>query len=66
MWAGEDAPIIQPKTKGTGIMVSDFVDVQSGFLQLTDSKHALVKATDPDFPKTARMLLEYGTDKVGY
>ena len=66
MWEGKDAPIIQPKTKGTGIMVSDFVDVQSGFLQLTDSKHALVKATDPDFPKTARMLLEYGADKVGY
>ena len=32
MWAGEDAPIIQPKTKGSGIMVSDFVDAHSGFL----------------------------------
>ena len=66
MWAGEDAPIIQPKTKGSGIMVSDFVDTHSGFLQLTDSEHDHTKATDPDFPKTARVLLEYGADKEGY
>ena len=26
MWAMEDAPILQPKTKSSGIMVSDFVD----------------------------------------
>ena len=66
MWAGEDAPIIQPKTKGSGIMVSDFVDVHSGFLQLSDTEHDLAKTTDPDFPKTARVLLEYGADKEGY
>ena len=66
MWAGEDAPIIQPKTKGSGIMVSDFVDAHSGFLELTDSEHDHAKATDPDFPKTARALLEYGADKEGY
>lgn len=56
MWAGEDAPIIQPKIKGSGIMVSDFVDVHSGFLQLLDTEHDLAKTTDPDFPKTARVL----------
>ena len=66
MWAGEDAPIIQPKTKGSGIMVSDFVDVHSGFLKLSDTEHDLAKTTDPDFPKTARVLLEYGVDKEGY
>ena len=66
MWASEDVPIIQPKTKGSGIMVSDFVNAHSGFLQLTDSEHALAKATDPDFPNTARVLLEYGADKEGY
>jgi len=32
MWATEDAPILQPKAKGSGIMVSDFVDQHSGFL----------------------------------
>ena len=66
MWAGKDAPIIQPKTKGSGIMVSDFVDAHSSFLQLTDSEHDLAKATDPNFPRTAKVLLEYGADKEGY
>ena len=53
MWAQEDAPILQPKTKGFGIMVSDFVDQHCGYLQLTDREHAAAKATDPDFPKAA-------------
>ena len=30
MWATEDAPILQPKTKGSGIMESDFIDQHSG------------------------------------
>ena len=55
--AGEDAPIIQPKTKGSGIMVSNFVDIH---------RHDLAKTTDPDFPKNARVLLEYGAHKEGY
>ena len=51
MWAGEDAPIIQPKTKGSGIMVSDFVDAHSSFLLLTETEHDLAKAANPNFPK---------------
>ena len=47
-------------------MVSNFVDVHSGFLRLSDTEHDLAKTTDPDFPKTARVLLEYGADKEGY
>ena len=66
MWAGEDVPIIQPKTKGSGIMVSDFIDAHSGFLLLTETEHDLTKAANPNFPKTARVLLEYGADKEGY
>ena len=66
MWAGEDTPIIQPKTKWSGIMVSDFVDAHSGFLLLTETEHDLAKAANPNFPKTARVLLEYGADKEGY
>ncbi len=65
MWASEDTPVLQPKTKGSGIMVSDFIDQHSGFLRLTDEEHALATAANPDFPKTARTLLEYGADKEG-
>ena len=66
MWASDDTPVIQPKTKGSGIMVSDYIDQHSGFLRLSDEEHALATATDPDFPKEARALLEYGADKEGY
>ena len=47
-------------------MVSDFVDQHSGFLKLSDEEHALACAVDAKFPKSARVLLEYGADKQGY
>lgn len=31
-WATGDEPVIQPKTKGAGIMVSDFIEEHGGFL----------------------------------
>ena len=66
MWASDDMPVIQPKTKGSGIMVIGFTDQHSGFLQLTDEEHAVATTIDPEFPKAARTLMEYGTDKEGY
>ena len=66
MWAAEDMAVIRPKTKGSGIMVSDFIDQHSGFLRLTDEEYELARATDPSFPKQARALLEYGADRDGY
>lgn len=32
MWATEDTPILQPKTKGSGIMVNDFIEQYSVFV----------------------------------
>ena len=66
MWATEDALILQPKTKGSGIMVSDFIEQHSGYVKLTDSELDVARAMDPEFPKSARVLLEYGADKEGY
>ena len=40
VWGNEDQPFIKPKTKGSGIMVSDFIDQYNGFLRLTDEEHA--------------------------
>ena len=65
-WATDDQSVIQPKTKGAGIMVSDYVDQHSGFLQLTPAEAELAKANDPSFPTTARVFLEYGANKEGY
>ena len=66
MWAAEGQPIIQPKTRGSGIMVSDFIDEHCGYLRLSDEEHSLAKASDPEFPKEARVRLEYGADRDGY
>lgn len=50
MWATDDTPVIQPKTKGAGVMVSDFIDQHRGFLRLTDEEHSEIAANVPDFP----------------
>ena len=54
------------KNKRCWNMVSDFVDQHSGFLRLTDEEHRLACVSDADFPKTARVLFEYGAEKEGY
>ena len=66
MWGTEDDPVIQPKTKGAGIMVSDFIEQHSGFLRLTDDELKLARSTTPTFPEAARCLLEYGAEREGY
>ena len=50
----------------SGIMVSDFVDQQNGYLQLTDEEYAVGKVSDPDIMQSARVLLEYGAEREGY
>ena len=39
--------MIRPNSKGLGIMVSDFVDEQNGYLQLTDEEFVLDQQTQP-------------------
>ena len=46
--------------------MSDFIEQHSGFLRLTDSEHDVAKEMDPEFPVTARVLLEYGAERQGY
>ena len=66
MWATEDTPIIQPKTKGSGAMVRDFVDKHREFRQLSDEEHTNISAEKPDFLKSARVLFEFRAGKAGY
>ena len=44
-------------------MVSDFIEQRGGFLRLTETEAVRAGAS---FPKTARVLLEYGAEKEGY
>ena len=62
-WATGEEPIIQPKTKGAGIMVSDFIEQHDGYLRLSEEEAARAGAS---VPKIARALLEYVADKDRY
>lgn len=46
-------------------MVNDSVDAHFDFLRLSDAEHDLAKATDPNFPKTAKvytLVIQQETD----
>lgn len=47
-------------------MVSDYIDKHGGFLKLSCDEEALAISRDPNFPTTARALLEYSVEKEGY
>ena len=66
MWGEEDKPAIMPKTKGSGIMVSDFVDEHHGYLCLTDEQYNVAKRSNRDLPQQARVTFEYGSNRDGY
>ena len=59
-WLQEDQPVIRPKSRGFGQMVSDFVDEYCGFLRLTDLDFQTAKQSQPTIKQEARVILEYG------
>ena len=66
MWGVKGQKMIKPKSKGAGIMVSDFIDAFQGFLALTDDEYEAAKASYPGIKKYAREFLEYGETREGY
>lgn len=66
LWATKGTNVMRPKSKGSGIMVSDFIDEKGGFLALTQAEYDSVKNADPSIRMYARQLLEYGESKEGY
>ena len=61
-WGEKDTKMMKSKSKGAGIMVSDFIDEYNGFLALTDEQ----KKSNPSIKKYAREFLEYGENREGY
>ena len=57
---------MHPKSKGSGIMVSDFIEEEGGYLHLTDEEFEHAKQNDPAISKHARQLLEYGEAHESY
>ena len=66
MWALEDQTSIRPKNRGTGLMVSDFIDEYCGCLRLTDDEYTLFRRTHPNIKQAARVILRYGENRDGY
>ena len=66
LWATKETTIIRPKSKGTGIMVSDFICEQDGYLSFTAEEYEAAKASDPTIKLQARQFLEYGESREGY
>ena len=55
------------KTKGSGIMVSDFVKGHGGYLRLSEEELDGERwRFDPKILYEARQLLEYGVEREGY
>ena len=66
MWRESERPAILPKTKGSGIMVSDFVEEHGGYLRLTPEELESAKEEYPSVDPNAQRFLEYGAEKEGY
>ena len=58
--------MLWPKSKGSGIIVSDFVDERNGFLTLTEEEFEEANKTDVTIQKQARQTLEIGVSSEGY
>ena len=65
-WGMKGEKMMKKKSKGAGIMVSDFIDEHNGFLALTDEEYQAAKVTNPNIRPYARECLEYGESKEGY
>lgn len=65
-WGTKDDHILVPKSKGAGIMISDFISENEGFLSLTDDELKKAQAEYPGIKRYARESIEYGENKDGY
>ena len=67
-WAKEGDSFIKKKCRGSGIMISDFIDEYDGFLGFTDDQYENYRAQNPTstLPQRARVRLEYGQNRDGY
>ncbi len=64
-WGVKGEGMLHPKSKGSGIMVSDFIDERIGFLALTDEEFKEANAKDITIRQRARETLEYGESREG-
>ena len=66
MWCQPDQTAIKPKSRGSGRMVSDFIDEYSGYLRLSPSEVEAARVINPEITNEARQIIEYGENTDGY
>lgn len=64
-WGLEGTKIMKHKSKGAGIMVSDFIDEHTGFLSLNDEEYERYKQVNPNGKKYARVSMEKAKRVIG-
>ena len=64
-WGIKGEKMLKPKSKRSGIMVSDFIDEHNGFLALSGEEHDKAKALNPRIHKYVREFLVYGESREG-
>ena len=65
-WGLKGSKMMKPKSRGAGIMLSDFIDEYSGFLAFTDEEYERAKTMNPSAKKYSRAFLEYGENREVY
>lgn len=66
LWAEKGTSVMRPKSKGSGIMLSDFIEERNGYLCLNEEEYERAKLVDKSAKMYARRFLEYGESKEGY
>ena len=66
LWAEKGTNVMRPKSRRSGIMVSDFIGEKHCYLELTQEEYEEARRTDPSIRKHARETLDYGEAKEGY
>ena len=54
LWAEKRTSVMRPKSRGCGIMVSDFISENHGYLQLSQEEYDEAKQSNPTIRKHAR------------
>ena len=62
-WGSKEEKMLKPKSKGSGIMVSDFVDEHNYFLAFSDEEYEIAVTKHPNIRMYAREFLEYGKNR---
>ena len=58
--------MLVPKSKWAGVMISDSISEQDGFLHYSDSKFAAGRVKVPTLKQYTSASIEYGENKDGY